>query len=227
MCNRRYRCRQDHNRSQSIDRDERSEGKEAALGQAAKCGDLSLVNYFLALNADPNIWDEHHIFPLHWAVQSGDARICEVLIKAGADVNARTDVWNRVGGHTPLHYCNIPSANLSVIKLMLDHRADPNLRCRSFPSSHTALQNLLLRGRPIVAFEVIDLLGDRARFSKLQAMIYSENLEVVRSMLGNGFDAKSKVPQGGSVLAYARRLNRRRQTAKLNAIIELLESHRR
>jgi ankyrin repeat protein len=45
------------------------EGKEAALGQAAKCGDLSLVNYFLALNADPNIWDEHHIFPLHWAVQ--------------------------------------------------------------------------------------------------------------------------------------------------------------
>ena len=74
------------------------EGKEAALGQAAKCGDLSLVNYFLALNADPNIWDEHHIFPLHWAVQSGDARICEVLIKAGADVNARTDVWNRVGG---------------------------------------------------------------------------------------------------------------------------------
>ena len=145
------------------------EGKEAALGQAAKCGDLSLVNYFLALNADPNIWDEHHIFPLHWAVQSGDVRICEVLIKAGADVNARTDVWNRVGGHTPLHYCNIPSANLSVIKLMLDHGADPNLRCRSFPSSHTALQNLILRGRPIVAFEVIDLLGDRARFSKLQA----------------------------------------------------------
>ena len=74
------------------------EGKEVALGQAAKCGDLSLVNYFLALDADPNIWDEHHIFPLHWAVQSGDVRICEVLIKAGADVNARTDVWNRVGG---------------------------------------------------------------------------------------------------------------------------------
>ena len=189
------------------------EGKEVALGQAAKCGDLSLVNYFLALDADPNIWDEHHIFPLHWAVQSGDARICEVLIKAGADVNARTDVWNRVGGHTPLHYCNIPSANLSVIKLLLDNGADPNLRCRSFPSSHTALQNLILRGRPIVAFEVIDLIGDRARFSKLQAMIYSENLEVVRSMLGNEFDAQSKVPPGGSVLAYAKRLNRRRQTA--------------
>ena len=90
------------------------EGKEAALGQAAKCGDLSLVNYFLALNADPIIWDEYHIFPLYWAVQSGDVRICEVLIEAGADVNARTDVWNRVGGHTPLHYCNISSANLRV-----------------------------------------------------------------------------------------------------------------
>ena len=172
-------------------------------------------SYWSPVNKHSNIWDEHHIFPLHWAVQSGDARICEVLIKAGADVNARTDVWNRVGGHTPLHYCNIPSANLSVIKLLLDNGADPNLRCRSFPSSHTALQNLILRGRPIVAFEVIDLLGDRARFSKLQAMIYSENLEVVRSMLGNGYDAKSKVPQGGSVLAYARRLNRRRQAAKL------------
>ena len=44
------------------------EGKEAALGQAAKCGDLSLVNHFLALNADPSIWDEYHIFPLYWAV---------------------------------------------------------------------------------------------------------------------------------------------------------------
>jgi ankyrin repeat protein len=198
------------------------------LIRAVQRGDLALVNDLLAKGANPNLWDENHVFPLHWAAKGGDVSICAALITAGADVNMRTDVWRRYGGHTPLHYCALYCALSEelVIKLLLDHGADPNLRCRSFPSSNTAMQNIILCCKPTVVFEVIDHLGDRSRFTKLQAMIYAENLEVVRSMLGNGFDAHSKVTQGGSVLAYAKRLNRSRKSDGLHAIIELLESHR-
>ena len=54
---------------------------------------------------------------LHLAAQYNDARISQVLIKFGANPDAR-DYW----GETPLHM----SHNMAVLRVLLDSGADPN-----------------------------------------------------------------------------------------------------
>lgn len=58
--------------------------------------------------------------PLHMIVTRGDADGVELLIEAGADVNARTDIDS-----TPLHRAVI-GGNLAIIKMLLTAGADPN-----------------------------------------------------------------------------------------------------
>ncbi len=58
--------------------------------------------------------------PLHWAVHKGDVAEVDRLIKAGANVNARTDL-----GVTPLSEAALAS-NTALIERLLKAGADPN-----------------------------------------------------------------------------------------------------
>ena len=76
-----------------------------------------------ALQSDPSSIsraDEKGCTPLHRAARSGSREICELLVKAGADVNA-TDA----AGSTPLHEA-ARCGQAAAADLLLDKNANPN-----------------------------------------------------------------------------------------------------
>jgi ankyrin repeat protein len=70
--------------------------------KAAKSGDVAQVRELLAGDASlVNARDKDGSTPLHCAAWKGHAAVAELLLEAGADVNARSQ--NEHYGDTPLH----------------------------------------------------------------------------------------------------------------------------
>ena len=61
--------------------------------------------------------------PLHEAARSGDVAAAMALIKAGADVNARTD-----GGVTPLHFAADAGGSKAMVAALIEAGADVDAR---------------------------------------------------------------------------------------------------
>ena len=81
------------------------------------------VELLLAHKADPNVGrPQYRWTPLHEAAQRGSKAIAEVLLKAGADVNAKAD-----DGWTPL-YSAVSHKQREVAELLLANHADPNAK---------------------------------------------------------------------------------------------------
>jgi len=103
--------------------------RQTPLHLAAWRGNSKTVNYLLSYGADTNVKDKRGHTPLH--VEDIDRRAgsdytkrVELLIAAGADVNARADVPE---GYTPLMgACIIGSKE--VVELLISHGADVNAR---------------------------------------------------------------------------------------------------
>ena len=94
----------------------------APLARAAVGGNFAMVALMLERGADPNLVGASFHSSLEAAVLRGDTRIVEALLKADADVN-------RVGygDYTPLMWaCYSWNANPGVIRILLDHGADPS-----------------------------------------------------------------------------------------------------
>jgi len=97
------------------------------LCQAVRSRNLAEVRRLLDGGADPNTPASDVPFvggwtPLHDAACIGDAAIIELLVRAGADVNAVA-----TNGHTPIYAaCN--AGHLDAARAILDAGADPNVR---------------------------------------------------------------------------------------------------
>ena len=95
-----------------------------ALHWAAAAGVVDAVNYLLAdpVLADPRAARINQFTPLHSAAMLGHAAVCEVLLNAGADVNAQT----RPQGYAPLHSAAF-AGHVEAILVLLAHGADRGL----------------------------------------------------------------------------------------------------
>jgi ankyrin repeat protein len=106
------------------------------LFEAVRRGDSKRVEELLGMGVNPNARAEGRLVivagraqesvlecrnctPLHVAAYAGHARIAKLLIKHGADVNAKDDL-----GLTPLHYAAY-GRNARVIQVLLNSGADP------------------------------------------------------------------------------------------------------
>lgn len=104
---------------------------------AANNRHLTCLQLLLQAGADPNLPDSSGIFPLQFAgaerppTAAPDVEIVRVLLKAGANVNMRS-----ISGWTPLLLA-VHNGDTASVQLLLQNRADPNLRYRR---GNTALQ---------------------------------------------------------------------------------------
>jgi ankyrin repeat protein len=95
-----------------------------ALHWAAASGVVDAVSFLLAppVEADPRAARKNNFTPLHAAAMQGHAAVCELLLRAGADVNAQTDPQ----GYAPLHSAAF-AGHVETIRALLAHGADRRL----------------------------------------------------------------------------------------------------
>lgn len=73
-------------------------------------------------DANPSSEDSAGYTALHYAARAGHLNACQMLIDAGANINAVT----RAGRATALHRAT-KQGHTQIISLLLEHGADPNI----------------------------------------------------------------------------------------------------
>ncbi len=94
---------------------------DAPVADAAARGDVEAVRRLLREGTDVNAPQGDGMTALHWAAERDDAELADILLYAGARVDAGT----RIGHYTPLHLA-ARGAGASVVEVLLDAGSDPN-----------------------------------------------------------------------------------------------------
>jgi ankyrin repeat protein len=94
-----------------------------SLFEAAGTDDLDTALRLLDQGADVNAAQGDGMTPLHRTAETGNVRMADVLIEAGANLEAQT----RVGSHTPLHVASA-SGRAGVVALLVASGADVEAR---------------------------------------------------------------------------------------------------
>ena len=93
---------------------------EAPVADAAMHGDIEEVRSLLRSGADVNAAQGDGMTALHWAAQTGDRQLAEVLVYAGA----RLDAGTRIGRYTALHIAAREGRH-EVAQVLIEAGADP------------------------------------------------------------------------------------------------------
>lgn len=126
---------------------------DAPVADAAARGDLEAVRRLLREGADVNAPHGDGMTALHWAAERGDAELADVLLYAGARVDAGT----RIGHYTPLHLAS-RGAGATVVEVLLDAGSDPNASTTN--SGATPLHLAAATGDPAVVAVLVDAGAD-------------------------------------------------------------------
>ncbi|MBW3533701.1 MAG: ankyrin repeat domain-containing protein [Gemmatimonadetes bacterium] len=92
---------------------------DSPVADAARDGDIDAVRALLQEGADVNAAQGDDMSALHWAAERGDAPLADMLVHAGAHLEAVT----RIGSYTPLHVAS-RAGHAPVVARLLEAGAD-------------------------------------------------------------------------------------------------------
>ena len=110
------------------------------IADAAMRGDVATVRTLIARRADVNAPQGDGMTALHWAADHGDSAMAAELLRARANVSART----RIGSYTPLHIA-ARTGNPAVVRALLSAGSDAKA---TTTSGATALHFAAAAGNP-------------------------------------------------------------------------------
>ena len=160
---------------------------DSPLADAAMKGDVAGVRVLLASGADVNAARGDGMTALHWAAETGNAEITQILVNAGAIL----DVTTRLGAYTPLHVAGRKGA-AEVIRVLVDAGADARtvaatgstpLHLAAGAGSAEGTKHLLGAGAEI------DARAGDARQTPLMFAAAADRADVVRLLMERGADS--------------------------------------
>lgn len=160
---------------------------DAPVADAAQRGDLDAVRRLLRDGADVNAAQGDGMTALHWAAERGDRELGEVLIYAGARVDAGT----RIGHYTPLHLA-ARAAHGPIVDLLLEAGSDPDARTTN--SGTSPLHHAAAAGDPTVVDALVeagaDVNGREAAWGQTPLIFAAANnrAAAIRTLLDAGAD---------------------------------------
>lgn len=137
-----------------------------------------------------NTEDKKGETPLHIAAKREDQRMCEVLLEAGADINARN-----TDRETPI-FCAVEAGRAEVVRVLRVRGAD--LRAVEKNNNLTAKQKAVMYGREDVILAIKceeELSGERGGYQQLEVATAHGFVEIVNQMIREG---KNPFEKGGS-----------------------------
>jgi ankyrin repeat protein len=173
--------------------------------EAVKTSDSDAVRQLIKNRVDVNTPDVDGTTALHWALRLNDVRAAELLVRAGAKIDAE----NRYGVRPLSVACT--SGNAALVKLLLEAGADANT---ALPGGETALMSaartgsvdaveaLIARGAAVNAIET-----GRGQTALMWAASEG-HLEVVKLLLDRGADINPRSAGGFSAFLFAVREGR-------------------
>ncbi len=160
----------------------------APLADAAMRGDATAVKKLLKDGVDVGAAQGDGMTALHWAAERGDVELVELLVYAGANVQAVT----RIGLYTPLHLA-AKKGNSGVVGVLIKGGADVNAKAN--PSGATAIHLAALSGSADVINQLADAKAEvNARESEWDQtpLIFAASAnraDAIKALIKRGADA--------------------------------------
>jgi ankyrin repeat protein len=176
----------------------------ACLNEDCEAGEEIVVYLVKKQKALLKMFDDKHWTGLHFAARYSSAKICEILIDNGCNVNGRNDTLC-----TPLILCcnRTDSESLKVAKLLIERGAD---LAKKTEKGNTALHYACLKGTGGLVQTLVDLKADvnvsnqkgtTALILATQNRLFGE--KIVPVMIQAGADMTLKDEDGRTPLMHA------------------------